>query len=102
MRRRQRNSNLEEHCVNFILLSNGKHKSVKAHSGAVLRIALSKEEDFLISCSSDKTVKMWNPEGKFKQSFIGHTNWVRECTISPDQRMILSCSDDKTVKLWDI
>lgn len=45
---------------------------------------------------------MWNPDGKFKQSFTGHTNWVRECCISPDQRMLLSCSDDKSVKLWDI
>lgn len=45
---------------------------------------------------------MWTPEGKFKQSFTGHTNWVRECCISPDQRMLLSCSDDKSAKLWDI
>lgn len=30
-----------------------------------------------MSCSSDKTIKMWTPDGKFRQSFIGHTNWVR-------------------------
>lgn len=30
-----------------------------------------------MSCSSDKTIKMWDLDGKFKQSFVGHTNWVR-------------------------
>ena len=45
---------------------------------------------------------MWDLEGKFKQSFVGHTNWVRECQISFDERLLLSCSDDRSVKLWDI
>lgn len=56
---------------------NGKNKTVKAHSGPVLKISLSQQEDFIVSCSSDKTIKMWGMDGKFKQSFLGHTNWVR-------------------------
>lgn len=50
---------------------------MKAHSGPVLKISLSQQEDFIVSCSSDKTIKMWGMDGKFKQSFLGHTNWVR-------------------------
>jgi centriolar protein POC1 len=45
---------------------------------------------------------MWSLDGKFKQSYLGHTNWVRECEIAHDQRVMLSCSDDRTVKLWDL
>lgn len=41
-------------------------------------------------------------QGKFKQSYLGHTNWVREVDIAQDQRLMLSCSDDKTVKIWDL
>ena len=68
----------------------------------MLKLSLSQQEDFLMSCSSDKTIKMWDLDGKFKQSFVGHTNWVRECQISFDERLLLSCSDDRSVKLWDI
>jgi centriolar protein POC1 len=93
---------LEEFCVRERVSRNGKHKSVKAHSGPVLKLSLSQQEDFLMSCSSDKTIKMWDLEGRFKQSFVGHTNWVRECQISYDERLLLSCSDDRSVKLWDI
>jgi centriolar protein POC1 len=89
-------------CNPFFYFSNGKNKTVKAHSGPVLKISLSQQEDFIVSCSSDKTIKMWGMDGKFKQSFLGHTNWVRECEISYDERLILSCSDDRSVKLWDI
>jgi len=77
MRGRQRDQNLEELSVLLPLPSNGKHKAVKAHSGPVLKLSLSRQEDFLMSCSSDKTIKMWDLDCKFKQSFVGHTNWVR-------------------------
>lgn len=64
-------------CIHHPLYRNGKNKAIKAHSGPVLKISLSRDEDFMISCSSDKTVKMWSPDGKFIKSFLGHTNWVR-------------------------
>ena len=77
MRGGQINSYLEKFSVSVRKYRNGKHKTVKAHSGPVLKISLSHQEDFLMSCSSDKTIKMWDLDGKFKQSFVGHTNWVR-------------------------
>jgi WD40 repeat protein len=64
-------------CIHFLISRNGKNKSVKAHSGPVLKLSLSQQEDFLMSCSTDKTIKMWDLDCKFKQSFVGHTNWVR-------------------------
>ena len=73
----QINKNMEKFSVKMIIFRNGKHKAVKAHSGPVLKLSLSRQEDFLMSCSSDKTIKMWDLDCKFKQSFVGHTNWVR-------------------------
>ena len=64
-------------CIKMLIYRNGKHKTVKAHSGPVLKLSLSENEDFFVSCSSDKTIKMWSADGKFKQSYLGHTNWVR-------------------------
>ena len=51
---------MEKLSVNNKSHRNGKHKAVKAHSGPVLKLSLSRQEDFLISCSSDKTIKMWD------------------------------------------
>lgn len=61
-------------------------------------------ESLLITCSDDKTVKIWTlPQKTFRCSLIGHTNWVRTCKFSPDTPNICaSGGDDATIKLWDV
>jgi len=61
-------------------------------------------ESLLITCSDDKTVKIWTlPQKSFRCSLIGHKNWVRSCKFSPDTPHICaSGGDDATIKLWDV
>lgn len=47
-------------CKDIKKYRNGKNKSIKAHSGTILKLSLSKSDDFLVSCSSDKTIKVWS------------------------------------------
>jgi WD40 repeat protein len=53
------------------------------------------------SCSSDKTVRLWNAQtGHSIATLEGHTDIVRSVVFSPDGLQIASCSYDNTVRLW--
>lgn len=61
-------------------------------------------ESLLLTCSDDKTLKIWNlPTKSFRSSLLGHTNWVNSCKFSPHTVSIAaSGSDDGTIRTWDI
>jgi WD40 repeat protein len=61
-------------------------------------------ESLLLTCSDDKTLKVWNlPSKSFRSSLLAHTNWVNSCKFSPHTVSIAaSGSDDGTIRTWDI
>ncbi|ETO12138.1 hypothetical protein RFI_25237, partial [Reticulomyxa filosa] len=77
--------------------------SLKNYFKEVVRARFSPNGLFIISCSSDGTIRIWDSiTGNQLKILQGHTNWVRDVRISPDGQTIISCSDDKTIRLWDI
>ena len=61
------------------------------------------ESDLIISCSRDKTIKLWEISTGFcKRTFVGHEGWVRKLAISADGKSFASCSDDQSVIVWNI
>ena len=58
---------------------------------------------FLVSCSSDLTVKLWElSEYQCAKTFYGHNHSVSWAAFVLDDECIISCSRDKTIKLWEI
>lgn len=73
------------------------------HTDQVNCIALSKDNKFLVSASSDKTIKIWNTvTGKLEKTLIGHDWKVLTVAISQNGKYIISGSNDGSTKLWDI
>ena len=56
----------------------------------------------LATCSSDKTIRIWNPDENFvcTHTLKGHTYSVSSLIEFQDGR-IASCSGDKTIRIWD-
>ena len=72
------------------------------HSGDVNSVCFSPDGKYLVSGSSDNTVKLWEvSSGQMIRTFQGHSSSVLSVSFSPDGRRIASGSYDKTVKLWD-
>jgi hypothetical protein len=78
-------------------------RSLEGHTGGVWAVAVSPDGRFIVSGSSDHTVKVWELEsGRLLRSLEGHTGGVRAVAVSPDGRFIVSGSEDRTVKVWEL
>jgi Prp8 binding protein len=87
--------NVYGECENFAVLS--------GHTGAIMELHFSTDSNLLFSCSTDKTIRLWDVQtGVCIRKFKGHTSFVNSC--QPARRgpqLICSGSDDGTVRIWD-
>ena len=75
----------------------------EGHTDQVNCIVLSKDNKYLISASSDKTIKIWNTvTGKLEKTLTGHDWKVLSVAISNNGKYLVSGSNDGSTKLWDI
>ena len=76
---------------------------VEKFSESIKSISITPNGKYLISGSTDKTIKVWNLQTK-KLLFIlkGHSKEVSAVTTTPDGKYLISGSDDKTIKIWNL
>ncbi|KAG2374241.1 hypothetical protein C9374_011078 [Naegleria lovaniensis] len=75
---------------------------IKAHEGTVNDIAFDYTSQFLLSCSSDNTAKLWSLQyQQFVSCFLGHSQAPLSCDISYDGRVVATGGKDKVIKLFD-
>ena len=73
---------------------------LEGHTDIVWGITFSPDGQLLASGSTDKTVKLWRPDGTLLQTLKGHSDAVTSVSFSPDGQTLASASLDKTVLLW--
>ena len=57
--------------------------------------------DFMMSCSLDKTIKLWN-NYEHVYTFHEHSDWVRCLALSKNNKHFLSGCVSSVIKYWDI
>ena len=76
---------------------------LRGHSDWVRSICITNDDLRLVSCSNDKTIRIWDVHStECIQILRGHTDGVRSVCISDDGSQIISGSEDMTVRLWDL
>src|ERR1700757_3666750 len=76
-------------------------RSLTTHTKNVHAAPFSRDGRYLVTASSDQTVKLWEVKtGREVQTFKGHMGDVNAAAISPDEKLVASGSDDKLVKVW--
>jgi len=77
--------------------------TLSGHKETVLGIAVSVDGRYVVSCSRDKSLKLWfTASGECLRTLVGHTAPVACTCISADGKLIVSGSLDKMLRIWDM
>lgn len=74
-------------------------KRFSGHNNVVKGVAISGNENTIVSASADKTIKIWRQDGTLIQTLRGHKEEVQAVAISPDGNTIVSGSANK-MTIW--
>lgn len=90
-------------CLQKIILNSNELDSRRNILKKILGKEIEIKENYILSGSSDNTIKLWNLNLKSLARNINiHSNEITGIISCKDERSFISCSNDKTIKLYDI
>lgn len=75
---------------------------LSGHQGDIGALAITLDNQALISASSDRTIKVWNLKtGQIVRTLVGHQKAVTSLAFNRDGTQLVSGSRDRMVKIWN-
>lgn len=86
----------------IVIYKHNKKEILTGHTGRVMSVAFSKDNNILVSTSQDQTLKFWDMHMLNELHTIrgAHTGTIMVASFSPDGKVLASGATDGTVKLW--
>ena len=75
---------------------------LKGHTNSITSVSFSNDGEFIISGSSDCSIRVWDAKTGRGRPLCGHTFGVTSVALSPDGNFLVSSSVDRTIRIWDI
>ncbi|MFP6618750.1 MAG: hypothetical protein VB877_05340, partial [Pirellulaceae bacterium] len=76
---------------------------LEGHRGVVNRLVFTPDSTTLVSCSRDKTTRIWDvASGRERFVLEGHRAPVNGLAVSPDGTLVATASEDQSVKIWSL
>src|SRR5918997_1491764 len=78
-------------------------RQIAGFGGPVFRLQYAADGKGLVACSSDKTVRVFNPaDGASLRVLSGHNDWIYSFALSNDGKTLASGSWDGELRLWNL
>lgn len=78
-------------------------RTIKGHTAAVTALTITADNQYIISGSQDKIIKVWHLEtGKEIFSLTEHPEWITSLAITNDGKTLISGLEDATIKVWNL
>jgi len=77
------------------------YNRLSGHKAGIVDINFSPNGQLIASASTDRTIKLWHPDGSLWKDLKGHQGGVWSVQFSPDSDLLVSGSEDNTIKLWN-
>jgi WD40 repeat protein len=76
--------------------------TLQGHTDYISSIALTNDNKWLVSGSSDNTIRVWDMQNGECIFILKDDIWVNTVLISPDSKWIVSENLDDYIKVWDL
>ena len=87
----------------LIPVGSGLKKTFVGHLDSVESIAISSDDQFIVSGSGDKTARIWRAStGEVRHILKGHEWAIMAVAFSHSGRFVLTASWDYTARIWDV
>jgi len=74
---------------------------LRGHSSHVHSTQVSPDGKWIVTASRDKTLRIWDFDGRQIGLLRGHTGGISSVSVSPDSKTIATASLDGTVRFWN-
>ena len=73
------------------------------HTATVSSVVMSRNMKWIVSGSSDSTIKLWNAEtAQLVHSMNANAGHIKDVKINPVSNQFASCAEDSTIRIWDL
>lgn len=76
--------------------------SFKAHENYISDVVITPDDQRILTCSWDRTAKLWDLQGNLLKVFLGHKDGLRAISISKDQKIVITGGEDRTMRVWPV
>ena len=76
---------------------------LEGHSDSVNSLIVTSDNKYIISGSSDKTIRIWNLLEKRQERVLkGHKSEVNSIAVTSDNKYVVSCSCNNSISVWNL